>query len=285
MFKRMFKLYGIVLIFMTISFLNGCSTTLVRHSSKDGPPPFDVDVSNIPNAVPRCEARSHTGNKSQYDVLGRRYCVMKSSKNYRECGVASWYGTKFHARSTSSGERYNMLAMTAAHKSLPLPTYVEVTNLSNHKTIIVKVNDRGPFEANRIIDLSYVAAKKLGMLARGTANVEIKALDPNVYWAEQRSKTRNTLHPVMVAHSVSHHTPSSSPHIFLQVGLFQNRGNAQKLQSRLATLLHSPVSIADAPHQTKKMYRVQVGPFKDIATAGNISHRLKAIGFHSQEIR
>jgi len=163
--------YTCLLFFLLIS---GCSTV----SKKDGPPSFYVDETKIPNAVPRVEPKAKYGNMSSYSVFGKRYYVLRSARNFEQQGVASWYGTKFHSRYTSSGERYNMLAMTAAHKTLPLPTYLLVTNLKNHKQVIVKVNDRGPFEGNRIIDLSYVAAKKLGMLGHGTTRVDIKAIDP-----------------------------------------------------------------------------------------------------------
>jgi len=157
--------------------LSSCS----HMSRQDGPPNFYVDETKIPNAVPKVEARAKYGNMPSYVVFGRRYYTMSSSKHYEAIGTASWYGTKFHSHRTSSGERYNMLAMTAAHKTLPLPTYVEVTNLKNNRKIIVKVNDRGPFESNRLIDLSYVAAKKLGMLGHGTARVKVAAIDPLVY--------------------------------------------------------------------------------------------------------
>lgn len=187
----------LLIILLLIALLSACSTT--TKPVKDGPPPFDVDVSKIPDAVPRKEPLSRIGNKPRYTVFGRCYAVMPSSKNFVEYGIASWYGTKFHARRTSNGERYNMLAMTAAHKFLPLPTYVQVTNLSNCRRVIVKVNDRGPFEANRIIDLSYVAAKKLGILGRGTAYVEVRAIDPERYWAKRRKITH-------------HHTSRLKPH-------------------------------------------------------------------------
>jgi len=144
------------------------------------------------------EPLSKSGNMDHYTVRGKRYNVMKSSKNYEAVGTASWYGTLFHARNTSSGDPYDMLSMTAAHKTLPLPTYVEVTNLNNHRTIIVKVNDRGPFESNRLIDLSYVAAKKLGILGHGTASVKIKAIDPSTWvktdnmWFASNTSNSNT---------------------------------------------------------------------------------------------
>jgi rare lipoprotein A len=164
-------------LLLAMVFLSSCSH--VRRG--DGPPNFYVDETKIPNAVPKVEPLAKYGNMRSYRVAGRRYYTMNSSKHYEAIGTASWYGTMFHAHRTSSGERYNMLSMTAAHKSLPLPTYVEVTNLKNKRKIIVKVNDRGPFKSNRLIDLSYVAAKKLGMLGRGTTTVKIKAIDPTTY--------------------------------------------------------------------------------------------------------
>src|SRR3990167_694421 len=168
------KSCNIFILSMFALFLAGCFSKAVK---KDGPPNFYVDTSKIPDAIPKQERLANYGNMSVYYVFGKRYHTMKSSRNYDETGTASWYGTKFDARRTSSGERYNMLAMTAAHKTLPLPTYVEVTNLENHRKIIVKVNDRGPFAENRIIDLSYVAARKLGMAGRGTAKVRVRAID------------------------------------------------------------------------------------------------------------
>lgn len=173
----MIRHYSIILNFFILSLiilLSSCSHT----KRGDGPPNFYVDETKIPNAVPKKERLSKYGNMHSYVVKGRRYYPMHSSRNYEAVGTASWYGTLFHAKRTSSGERYNMLSMTAAHKTLPLPTYVEVTNLKNKRKIIVKVNDRGPFKSNRLIDLSYVAAKKLGMIGHGTALVKVKAIDP-----------------------------------------------------------------------------------------------------------
>lgn len=164
----------LVFYFIICSFflLSAC----MSHHRKDGPPSFHVDVSKIPNAVPKAEPLSKIGNKRTYTVFGKKYHVLRSRKNYAAVGIASWYGTMFHNRRTSSGERYNMLAMTAAHRTLPLPTYVRVTNLENGRHVIVKVNDRGPFKSSRLIDLSYVAAKKLRMTGRGTALVEVKVV-------------------------------------------------------------------------------------------------------------
>ena len=144
------------------------------------------------DAVPRSEPLSEYGNgdeRGYYEVRGKRYRVMSSSKDYSETGIASWYGTKFHGRLTSNREIYNIYAMTAAHKSLPLPTYVKVTNIKNKKTVIVRVNDRGPFVDDRIIDLSYAAALKRDMVKSGTANVLVEAIDDFIiilfciYWS------------------------------------------------------------------------------------------------------
>ena len=138
------------------------------------PPPAD----SVPDMVPRVEPRSRNGNPPFYDVMGKRYFVLSSGVGYVERGVASWYGPGFHKVRTSTGEPYDMYAMTAAHKTLPLPAYVRVTNLQNGRSIVVRVNDRGPFVGNRIIDLSYTAASKLDMLRNGTAMVEVRTLEP-----------------------------------------------------------------------------------------------------------
>jgi rare lipoprotein A len=132
----------------------------------------------VPDAVPRIEARARYGNPPFYDVFGKRYYVLSSSVGYWERGVASWYGPGFHKVRTSIGEPYDMYAMTAAHKTLPLPAYVRVTNLQNGRSVVVRVNDRGPFVGNRIIDLSYTAAAKLDMLRNGTAMVDVRTIDP-----------------------------------------------------------------------------------------------------------
>lgn len=178
----MMKKLILTLIIITIT-LSGCST---RVKKKDGPPKhIPPHLLRTPDAVPRVEPLSRCGNRfgkngktNTYVALRKRYRVMPTSRGYRARGHASWYGTQFHGRKTSNGERYNMFAMTAAHPTLPLPTYAKVTNLENGKSVIVKINDRGPFHGNRLIDLSYVAAAKLGVLGRGTAKVEVESIDP-----------------------------------------------------------------------------------------------------------
>ena len=169
------KHHSILLFLLLLFLLNACGKST---STRDGPPRRAVDLSNVRDAVPRKERFSRTANPSSYVVFGKRYYVMQTNRNYYRRGIASWYGTKFHGRPTSTGERYNMYEMTAAHKTLKIPCFVRIKNLENGKTAIVRVNDRGPFKDNRIIDLSYAAAYKLDMLKKGTAFVEIQVLQP-----------------------------------------------------------------------------------------------------------
>jgi rare lipoprotein A len=165
--------------------LAGCFSTPRRTApapASPAPPVLSVPpaAASVPDAIPRLEPRARYGNPPFYDVFGRRYYVLSSSVGYWERGVASWYGPGFHKERTSTGEPYDMYGMTAAHKTLPLPAYVRVTNLQNGRSVVVRVNDRGPFVGNRIIDLSYTAAAKLDMLRNGTAMVEVRAIDPSV---------------------------------------------------------------------------------------------------------
>ncbi|MFZ2316163.1 MAG: septal ring lytic transglycosylase RlpA family protein [Gammaproteobacteria bacterium] len=262
-------------------------TSCSHMHRKDGPPNFHVDETKIPNAVPKVEPRAKYGNLSTYRVFGKTYHTMPSSKNFQQTGLASWYGTQFHEHRTSSGERYDMLAMTAAHKTLPLPTYLHVTNLKNQRTIIVKVNDRGPFADSRILDLSYVAAKKLGMLGHGTAPVKIEAIDPST-WGKSRdfflaeNKPRVTKYkPIWEAEREQPQSRADS--VYLQVGAFKDRSRAQKLQQRLTPLLSMPVHVA-SPSYTGTLYRVKIGPIKDVATANQITHRLKSLGIKSNKL-
>lgn len=188
-----------VLLIPTVILLHACSTVEGPKSSSsgradaeagasyDGPPDDDLDVTHIPNATPQLEPISRYGNPAHYEVFGQKYKTMQNSLGYEAEGTASWYGRKFHGKRTSCGEPYDMYAMTAAHKSLPLPTYAKVTNVKNGKEVIVKINDRGPFVKDRLIDLSYAAAKKLGIHASGTGKVKICAIDPVAWNKEQKT--------------------------------------------------------------------------------------------------
>ncbi len=172
-----------VTFLVTLLGLTACSTppvtrpqTTMITNSKDGAPKFAVDVTHLKNAVPKYEPKSYYGNPHSYSAVGKRYYVLETAKGYKKTGVASWYGTKFHGRPTSSREPYDMLAMTAASPNLPIPTYVKVTNLENGKQVVVRVNDRGPFVDDRVMDLSFAAAKKLGYAEKGTAHVTVEAI-------------------------------------------------------------------------------------------------------------
>lgn len=282
--SRMMPRFNIIFFILFALLLSSCSH-ISRH---DGPPNFYVDETKIPNAVPKPEPLSKYGNMESYRVFGKRYYPMKSSKNYQAVGVASWYGTQFHAHSTSSGERYNMLGMTAAHKTLPLPTYVEVTNLKNHRKVIVKVNDRGPFESNRLIDLSYVAAKKLGMIGHGTSLVRVTAIDPYRYGhtfdIAQKTPPRDLPYASASFWESPHPAFNASNKIlYLQVGAFRNKSRAEKLQQRLTAMLHAPVKISRPDNSS--LYHVQVGPFRDVVTADRMHQRLKNLGMKPNKTR
>lgn len=170
--RRIAVLLGAVLF---AGLLGGCASGGATRTAASEP--GDPDGADIPDAVPRVEPLSRSGNPASYQVRGKRYFTKQSGSGHVERGLASWYGKKFHGRKTSSGERYDMYAMTAAHKTLPLPSYVQVTNMENGRTAVVRVNDRGPFHGPRVIDLSYSAAKKLGVIQKGTAMVEVRTLD------------------------------------------------------------------------------------------------------------
>jgi len=259
------------ILLLTLVFANGCSISSYGiFEEQDGGPDRYVDVSKIPNAVPRNEPRSRYGNMSSYEVFGKRYYPLKSSDGFKQRGIASWYGNKFHGRKTSSGEKYDMYAMTAAHKTLPLPTYVEVTNLENGRQIIVKVNDRGPFRHNRIIDLSYVAAEKLGITRKGTGLVEVRAINP--------SRPYQASNPSDTASQVTRNITSYHPGLYIQAGAFTSRDNALRLKSKLTTDLNRPVRISEAFTRGDTFYRVQVGPLKKVEIADQVSLQLENLG-------
>jgi len=267
------------LIFVVLLLLNACT----HVSRPDGPPNFHVDASKVPDAVPKAEKQSKYGNYATYHVFGKPYHVMKSSKNYVAVGTASWYGTKFHSRATSNGERYNMLSMTAAHKTLPLPTYAEVTNLRNNKTIIVKINDRGPFVGDRLIDLSYVAAMKLGVIGHGTARVRVRAIDP-IAWNRAKAVHVQPGTQFATAQKTTPVTPpryaaSSKKGVYLQVGAFRHKTNAESLRRRLTPVVALNLKVTTSLQKANKLYLVEIGPFKDKATAKQMGKRLKVRGF------
>jgi len=367
---------------LLVGLLSGCASSGTKDlASGDFP-----DPSSIPDAVPKVEPKSKYGNPESYVVFGKRYHTKSSSHGYVAKGVASWYGPNFHGRKTSSGEPYDMYAMTAAHKTLPLPTYARVTNVRNGRSAVVKINDRGPFHGNRIIDLSYSAARKLGVVAKGTAMVEVKAIDPR----QPEPKTRNDLFafadtssvgetpasmkrtetprarpatarpsapeaakktlvakaeepraarapgkmsqvrvakaekpraaakamPIQIAKAEKPHTTSkgvlassaksakastpepkvalakaaTSPRkgsrssMYLQVGAFGSRANAEQLRRRLAQRIAEHVQIRSVDDQTTHWYKVHVGPLASKTTAKDLSQQLASLGLQGSHI-
>jgi len=252
--------YGrLIAILLLALLMQSCGTT----KQKDGPPLHSIDISKVHDAVPKYEPKSRYGNPKSYVALGKRYYVLKSAKNYDERGIASWYGRKFSGQLTSTREPYNMLAMTAASPVLPLPCYVRVTNLQNGRSVIVRVNDRGPFEPNRIIDLSYVAARKLGYARKGTAMVEVKAIDP---------RHPNTTPPTIL---------TGNPHLYLQVGAFAQQQHAAALKQRLAHYTHRSIRISQGFSHKQKIYRVRIGPLKGVDESDVLFEKLHHHGLNS----
>ena len=269
--ERYLLIWSLALVLL----LAGCA----GKSPKDGPPRSgSVMPRDLPDdPVPRKEPKSRYGNGPYYEALGKRYEVMDSSYGYQERGVASWYGNKFHGRQTSSHERYDMYAMTAAHKALPLPTYVRVRNLRNHKSVIVRVNDRGPFVANRIIDLSYSAALRLDMIRQGTSLVEVTAISfdappdpPPVARAPTEVKP-----PAKTKAIVPEKTEAD---IYVQVGAF---GDAENARRRFALLRSSGVGnafVLEDYSQSPALYRVRIGPIADVIQYDSLVARLQNLG-------
>jgi rare lipoprotein A len=260
---------------------------LYRPGVPDSGPAVPPDVSALKEPEPKDEPRARYGNRTPYTVLGRSYHVMESARGYRERGIASWYGEKFHGRATSSLEPYDMYAFTAAHKTLPLPTYARVTNLENGRSVVVRVNDRGPFHDGRVIDLSYAAAIKLGMHVRGTAQVEVQALVGRdaptraAAPAPARSGGTNAVPPArgsVVARPTSR-SDSRAPKTYVQVASFGDEDNAQRLVDRLEDADLEPVRIARAKVRGDRVYRVRIGPFDARDAAERLATQVRALGF------
>lgn len=253
-----------IVVFISIFLLNSCASHRYRYKTqKDYAPNFKIDPNCVSNPVPQYEPLSKHGNPKSYVVLGKRYYVLSSAKGYCETGIASWYGMMFHNFKTSNGEVYDVAKMTGANKVLPLPTYVQVTNLKNGKKIIVRINDRGPFHENRIIDLSYVAAAKLGMMGKGTALVEVKAIDPNNPSATISSKPS---------------VPIGQGQIYLQIGAFRVEDNATKLKDKITSLTKYKVIIQTVELDNQPIYKVQIGPIPDVDNTDQLHHELLTMG-------
>ena len=242
-------------------------------SERDRQPAGGIDLSSIPDPVPRAEPRSRYGNPRSYVVYGKRYFTLSSARGFTQRGIASWYGQKFHGRRTSSGETYDMYKMTAAHKTLPLPTYVAVRSMETGREVVVRVNDRGPFHGDRIIDLSYTAAAKLGIARRGTGLVEIRTLEPGA--AARPAPGSRRLEPARA---------EPSTRLFIQAGAFRAAANAARLRTRLATVSKLPVRVRRAISDGRAVYRVWLGPVSSVEEAGHVSNLLGVLGIKGSRI-
>lgn len=252
----------------------GCGGTPDRGRVADGHPSMvPVDLASIPDAVPRHEPLSRYGNPPEYEVFGQRYRTMASSAGFEERGLASWYGTKFHGRRTSSGEPYDMFAMTAAHRHLPLPSFVEVTNLDNGKRVVVRVNDRGPFVGGRIIDLSYAAAHRIGMVEKGVAPVRVRAVGPKDGPAEPVQLA--AIEPLTRSDAIEVGNSADAPVSFVQVGAFADREAAERVGRDLRALGFSDVVVTTlARHPQDPLHRVRIGPLEGAAAVQEVAERL-----------
>ena len=275
---------GTALLLTAVLLASGCGNVYVQDSG----PNVSMDLSRVPDPIPKVEPRSKYGNPESYEVMGKRYKVMASGDGYVERGIASWYGKKFHGRRTSSGETYNMYGMTAAHKSLPLPAYVRVTNLDNQRSMIVRVNDRGPFHEGRIIDLSYAAASKLGVVETGTARVEVRAINPGrPDTASPLAANIPTNAAVVVAAAKLPVTEAiATPlKLYLQLGAFISRNNAERLHQQLTQTQIPQIHI----HESKRIdnntvYRVRIGPLPNVKAADQLAQRVAQLGLGIPQI-
>ena len=244
-----------------------------------------VEAPAAPNRIARGAdaGRSDRGNPPFYEVFGKRYYVLDSSAGYRERGIASWYGREFQGKPTSGGERYDMHDMTAAHKTLPIPTWVEVTNLENGRSVVVKVNDRGPFVDHRIIDLSYRAAQDLDMIRTGTARVQVRALDsPNSAPETTTAASAPHSNGFSIISEAAADTPDpadlSTNRLFIQVGAFGDTDNAVKLVARLRRSGVANSFIVTSTEGRDPLHRVRVGPLASAAEFDRISADLRELG-------
>jgi rare lipoprotein A len=240
-----------------------------------GRPTTDGSAAQLPTSlpadpVPHQEPRSRYGNGPYYKVLGQRYEVMQSETGYSERGVASWYGKKFHGKPTSSRETYDMYAMTAAHKTLPLPSYVRVTNLRNNNSVIVRVNDRGPFVSNRIIDLSYAAAERLDMIREGTTLVEVTAIGYDELESDEPARQVRLQNPAEIL------PPDAS--IYVQVGAYGDAENARRQHSMLRDGGITPAFVHQDAAGPRALYRVRIGPIANVSEYDSIVERLQRLG-------
>jgi len=265
---------------LLISVLAACSTAPPhnpndgRYSiSQDRAPTTVLDIAAIPEVVPEPISRTSAGNRSPYTVLGNTYTVMDTEEGYRETGVASWYGEKFHGHKTSNGETFDMYLASAAHKSLPIPSFLRVTNLDNNRSMVVRVNDRGPFHGDRIVDLSYAAATKLGYVDTGTARVLLESV---IAKGDDRAISRRDIPANEVLNA------GASGNRYLQIGAYSELRSAQQISRELESLTNFPVIIRSVNTAANGvLHRVRVGPISDPGQIQQITQSVVAANLGS----
>ena len=285
--------HTLLFCFLTI-IISACSAKNSRYQHQhDSTPTRLPNASELHDAIPRSESPSRGGNKN-YQVLGKHYQVLKSAENFSQTGIASWYGRKFHGHLTSNGEIYDMYAMSAAHKNLPLPSYLKVVNNSNDRSVIVRVNDRGPFHQSRIIDLSYSAAYKLDMLKTGTANVTITAINvDDLAKIEQHDRHLSDINlaaessQALTAQNVVSQIPPTSQLTFLDkaqyIQVFASKSNAQA--TKLANALSKQHQRTTQLEQKNGIFRVLVGPIEHGDELASLLIAIKDNGYPNAFIR
>jgi len=277
--------FQILLLISGALALAGCaSSPEPDHSSRytisqDRAPSGNFDVSGLSDATPRYEEPRRAGNKSPYQVWGKQYHVLDSNHGYVQRGTASWYGEKFHGHKTSNGEVFDMYKMSAAHKNLRIPGYARVTNLDNGRSVVVRVNDRGPFHGDRLIDLSYAAAKKLGYQGRGTARVEVAAITVNRDGSMTLagSPFPDAQSPVPAKELGGQGAGNEA--LFVQLGSFSQRTPAEALMDRARRAVENPLRVREVETASGRFHRVQVGPFRDEDEALRAQSLLENQGF------
>jgi rare lipoprotein A len=289
----------VIFIASLLSVLSACTTvsdliptSISSSDSGDSAPQENKDITQIVDAHPKPVIRTRAGNKSPYTVLGKTYTLLPSSEGYQERGKASWYGTKFHGRRTANGEVYDMWAMTAAHKTLPIPSYVRVTNEANGRSVVVLVNDRGPFHSQRIIDLSYAAALKLDFADLGVADVDVVDITPPEQSAmtpqEEEVGVMPSLPVTTVIKTPAKNIPNTpvnhhqSAPIYLQAAAFKSPVNAQQLQKKLQVVSTSPVIVV--PSSDRQWHRVRVGPLVGVQKVSEARQVLSEHGIKKPQV-
>ncbi|HEX9138300.1 MAG TPA: septal ring lytic transglycosylase RlpA family protein [Steroidobacteraceae bacterium] len=258
--------------------LAGCAGRPRREAppAPAAPPP----TAAVTEAVPQPEARSAHGNPPFYDVNGQRYVVLANADGFVERGVASWYGPDFHGKNTASGERYDMYAMTAAHRTLPIPCYARITNLSNGRSVIVRINDRGPFASNRIVDLSYSAATKLDIVRHGTAFVELRTVDTLTDAAAAATEAPPPPAPQPPAVSAPGPLEPTAPlALYVQVGAFADPANAQRVLARLQSAQITNAFVVTTGNAAHPLQRVRVGPVATVDQFDQLVAQLGTLGY------